>query len=313
MWANKAVLITGGAGFSGSHKVDALLATSVGLVRVLDNLKTGKLSNLYDAHTHGQRFEFIEGDITDYNTCVAACKGIDIVFHQAALVSVPISITDPLLTHHINVTGTLNMLIAAKQTGVSRFIYASSAAVYGDCSYIPINELCTRNYMSPYALSKGICEDYVSSVAKSMTCIGLRYFNVYGPRQDPRSPYSGVVSIFMERALSGEPLNVFGDGSAIRDFVFVGDIVHANLLAGSAEHLPEGSHIFNVGSGNATSIRELIATIRDIINKDVTVIFSPERIGDITHSLADISKIKEQLGYTPSYTLEQGLRTIVAK
>jgi nucleoside-diphosphate-sugar epimerase len=309
------VLVTGGAGFIGSNLVDALLAAGA-KVRVLDNLQTGKRANLEKAITSG-RCEFMEGDIRNPETCAAACAGMNVVFHEAALVSVPLSMTEPRLNHEINITGTLNMLVAAAAAGVSRFVYASSAATYGSLPELPKRESQPRDYPSPYALSKGVDEDYanqwaaIQALGNGMTCIGLRYFNVYGPRQDPKSPYSGVISIFVDRIARGTPITVNGDGLQTRDFVFVGDIVYANMLAGKAVLGANESRVFNVGTGKSVTLLELVDTIKRITGNDVAVSHGPERAGDIKHSLSDITKISTELGYAPKYTLEEGLRLLI--
>jgi UDP-N-acetylglucosamine 4-epimerase len=317
-YSGKRVLVTGGAGFIGSNLVDALLESGAAFVRVLDNLTTGHESNLDKAKAVGGadgRFEFIKGDITDLNVCKDACANIDVVFHEAALVSVPRSMTEPILNHDINITGTLNMLVAAAAADVKRFVYASSAATYGSLPELPKRETQPRDYPSPYALSKGVCEDYANlwaadaKLGNGMSCVGLRYFNVYGPRQDPRSVYSGVISIFASRIAGDQPITVFGDGSNTRDFVFVGDVVQANLLAGAKPM--EGGAVFNVGTGNAISLLDLIETINGVLRKSAEPIMAEERAGDIKHSVSDISKIRTELGYEPKYTLEQGLAVLL--
>jgi UDP-N-acetylglucosamine 4-epimerase len=312
------VLVTGGAGFIGSNLVDALLEAGAAKVRVLDNLTTGKMSNLDKARTVGaDRFEFIEGSITDYKTCVEACEGMNVVFHEAALVSVPRSMVDPILNHDINITGTLNMLKAASEAGVSRFVYASSAATYGMLPELPKVETMQRDYPSPYALSKGVCEDYANLYALKemlgggMTCVGLRYFNVYGPRQDPKSPYSGVISIFTDKISNREQITINGDGSNTRDFVFVADVVKANMLSGRVDIPKTEYRVYNVGTGKSVTLLELIDTIKDIVGEEVNVQLGDERPGDIKHSVSEISKIRSELGYEPSYTLDQGLRILM--
>jgi UDP-N-acetylglucosamine/UDP-N-acetylgalactosamine 4-epimerase len=312
------VLVTGGAGFIGSNLVDALLEAGA-RVRVLDNLFSGKQSNLDAARYFGkERFEFLEGDICNSHiTCQKACEGVDIVFHEAAFVSVPLSMKNPLTNHHINITGTLHMLMAAAEAGVKRFVFASSGSTYGELPELPKVETQSRDYPSLYALSKGVCEDYAALFARKeelghgMTCVGLRYFNVYGPRQDPKSPYSGVISIFTDNILKNESITVFGDGEATRDFVFVGDVVQANVLAGVAE-LPQGLHMFNVGTGKSTSILQLADTLKSIVGNNVPMNFATDRTGDMKHSVADIAKIKTALGYEPKYSLEAGLRALIA-
>jgi UDP-N-acetylglucosamine 4-epimerase len=314
------ILVTGGAGFIGSNIVDALLAAGAAKVRVLDNLATGKEANLDKAKESGARFEFVKGDITNPADCEKACAGMNVVFHEAALVSVPISMDEPIKNNDININGTLNMLIAAANAGVKRFVYASSAATYGSLPELPKREDQPRNYPSPYALSKGVDEDYANlwaadetgKLGKGMTCVGLRYFNVYGPRQDPTSAYSGVISIFADRIKKGNKITFNGDGKNTRDFVFVGDVVQANLLSG-IKTLPNGqkSSVFNVGTAVAVTLLELKDTIQKIVGKEVEFGFGPARAGDIVHSLSDITKIKNDLGYEPKFNLEQGLTLLL--
>ncbi len=325
-FAGLSVLVTGGAGFIGSNIVDALLAAGAAKVRVLDNLETGKLENLATARAVGSgsntpgRFEFMEGDITDAATCAAACAGMDIVYHEAALVSVPISMDDPMKNHDVNITGTLNMLIAAAAAGVSRFVYASSAATYGALLELPKREEQTRNYPSPYALSKGVDEDYATlwaanaKLGKGMTCVGLRYFNVYGPRQDPKSPYSGVISIFADKIRAGQPMSFFGKGEQTRDFVFVSDIVQANLRAGLHDFAGTGhtSRVYNVGTGETITLLEMKGLMEKIVHKEVPHEFKNYRPGNIMHSQSSIDRICDELGYEPRFTLEEGLRYLLA-
>lgn len=312
-YAGKRILVTGGAGFIGSNLVDALLKNNAQFVRVLDNLSTGFEKNLQQAKTHSN-FEFLKGDIRSLETCKKACRDIDIVFHEAALVSVPKSMQDPILNNDINVNGTLNMLVAASEAKVQRFVYASSAAVYGDDPKVPKKETMPRHYPSPYALSKGVDEDYAklwaykTELGNGITCVGLRYFNVYGPRQDPRSPYSGVISIFADRISTNRQIVIFGDGEQTRDFVYVGDVVKANLIAGLATI--DQSAIFNVGTGKQITLNNLVETISKILDKNVDPVYGPEREGDIRHSVANISKINN-IGYKPETTLYEGLGVLL--
>lgn len=318
-YTGKRVLVTGGAGFIGSNLVDALLVQGALLVRVLDNFTTGDKDNLISANKiGGKRFEIIIGDIRNLQDCNTACEGIDIVFHQAALVSVPSSMSQPILNNDININGTLNILIAASSNRVSRFVYASSAAVYGDEPTVPKIETMSRHYPSPYALSKGINEDYAalyaykSELGNGLECVGLRYFNVFGPRQNPYSPYSGVISIFADRIKNGKEITIFGDGNACRDFVFVTDVVQSNLLAGLSPMPSEiKSVIYNVGTGKTTTINELVEIIQNVVGKKVKLTYGSERPGDIKYSYSSIEKIKSTLGYNPSYSVEEGLRMLL--
>ncbi len=310
------VLVTGGAGFIGSNLVDALLKNKAQFVRVLDNLSTGSLDNLKKAMKR-KNFEFVEGDFRSYDTCRKCVEGIDVVFHEGALVSVPKSMEDPVLNNDINITGTLNMMKAASDAGVKRFVYASSAAVYGADPKVPKLESMDRDYQSPYALSKGVDEDYAivfqkkDELGKGMTFVGLRYFNVYGPRQNPKSPYSGVISIFADKISKGETITLFGDGKQTRDFVYVMDVVKATMLSGKYRYPKTKVHdsqVFNVGTGKAVTLNQLIATIEKITKKKTTIDYKPPRSGDIKDSLASIAKIKRTLKYKPDYSLEKGLR-----
>jgi UDP-N-acetylglucosamine 4-epimerase len=311
------VLVTGGAGFIGSNLVDRLLALGASKVRVLDNLETGKEANLTAAR-RDPRFEFVKGDVKTLDDCINACAGMNIVFHEAAMVSVPLSMTNPIKNHDINITGTLHMLMAAAEAGVERFVYASSAATYGMDPELPKRETMTRHYPSPYALSKGVDEDYAGlwaskpELGKGMTCVGLRYFNVYGPRQDPKSAYSGVISIFADRILRGESPTMFGDGNQTRDFVFVGDVVKANVLAGLAT-LPDGhtARVYNVGTGRAVTLNTLFETMRGILGSNLAMRYNEPRAGNIRYSLSNIDRIRTELGYEPDYTLEQGLSILL--
>jgi nucleoside-diphosphate-sugar epimerase len=319
--------VTGGAGFIGSNLVDDLLANGAAFVRVLDNLTSGKLSNLEEAQRVGGpgRFEFMKGDIRNPKDCEKACATMDIVFHEAAFVSVAASMIDPVLNNNINITGTLNMLKAAAAAGVKRFVFASSAATYGDDPRVPKREDMERHYPSPYALSKGVDEDYAklwayvkgdgSTLGAGMTCVGLRYFNVFGPRQDPTSYYSGVISKFTSLMNEGKGVTVFGDGKQTRDFVFVKDVVQANLLAGLAT-LTEGqtARVFNVGTGVSTDLLTLVATIDKILgrtNSPTPVDKQPPRAGNIRDSLSSIDRIRAEMGYVPRYSLEDGLRILL--
>jgi nucleoside-diphosphate-sugar epimerase len=331
-YVGKNVLVTGGAGFIGSHIVDALLANGVAKVRVLDSLDEGshgKLTdeqksmpkNLVEANATG-KLEFMKGDIRDLETCKQACKDMNVVFHEAAMVSVPKSMDEPIKNHETNITGTLNMLIAAAGAGVSRFVYASSAATYGSEPTLPKKETMQREYPSPYALSKGVDEDYANlwasknELGKGMTCIGLRYFNVYGPRQNPSSTYSGVISIFADKLIEKEKITIYGDGQQTRDFVFVKDVVHANLLAGShplpvTESRETQSRVFNVGTGKSVTLLELLETMKSIWGrKKPNVVHKNVREGNIRDSQSNISAISTELGYAPQYTLAEGLQAL---
>lgn len=291
------VLVTGGAGFIGSHLVRAWLARGAE-VRVLDNFRTGKLSNL-----EGLPVQLFEGSICDTAVVDAAVRGVEVVHHLAALVSVPESVDKPVETEEINVVGTIRLLEAAKRHGVRRFVFSSSSAVYGDVVRQVHRESDLPAPASPYAISKLAGEYYVGLAhdPKGMRTTSLRYFNVYGPRQDPGSPYAAAVSIFFARAVSGQPLRIFGDGEQTRDFVYVGDVVAANLLAAQ-----QGEGVYNVATGSGVSIRELAELIRQIASSDSGVEFAAPRPGDVRHSRGDAERLR-RLGWEPQVTLEKGL------
>ncbi|HBN07679.1 MAG TPA: GDP-mannose 4,6-dehydratase [Cyanobacteria bacterium UBA8530] len=303
------VLITGGAGFIGSHSAEVLRARGIELT-VLDNLSTGHLDNLSSL---GGRFRFLEGDVRDPEALNSAMEGCQAVLHLAALVSVPESIRSPLLAHAINATGTLNVLEAARAQGIKRVVLASSAAVYGENQNLPLGEGEAAQSLSPYAAQKYLGEVYASiySHLQGMSPVCLRYFNVFGPRQDPASPYSGVLSLFIEALVQGKKATIFGDGGATRDFVYVEDVALANLLAILA---PESSEplIFNVGTGKRTSILQAFEAVREAAGVQATPAFAPPREGDIVHSCADIGRARASLGYHPRFSFSEGITRTVA-
>lgn len=304
----KIYAVTGGAGFIGSHLVEALFAEEGARVRVIDNLDSGSLENLKAVV---DRMEFVEGSVTDTDLLLKAFKGVEVVFHQAAIASMPRSFEDPIGTHDVNVTGTLKVLWAAAQCGVKRVVFASSAAVYGKAASPEQREQDELNPLSPYAIHKSTVEQYAEVLGKKvgLETVGLRYFNVFGARQDPSSPYSGVISKFIDGLKRGESLVVFGDGAQTRDFVYVKDVVGANLAAAK---VPDAAgKVFNIGGGRATSIVELIETLKRVMGREAEIVFNPAREGDIRHSLACIDKARAQLGYEPKFDLEQGLRTML--
>jgi nucleoside-diphosphate-sugar epimerase len=299
-----AVLVTGGAGFIGSHLVDALVRRGAG-VRVLDNFATGSRENLAQCLAE---IELVEGDIRDRALCQKACSGIDLVFHQAALGSVPRSIEDPVTTLEANVMGTANILDAARTTGVGRVVYASSSSVYGSSDKLPKAEGEEGEPLSPYALSKRMGEDLavVFSRGYGLETVGLRYFNVYGPRQDPAGPYAAVIPRFFRSCLDGDAPVIFGDGEQSRDFTFVTDAVRANLLAaGSA--FPADGRAYNVAAGQQTTINELARLVGQISGSDAEPVHEPERPGDVRHSLADLTRVATELGYRAETGLRVGL------
>lgn len=298
------VLVTGGAGFIGSHLVEALVRRG-DRVRVLDNFTTGKKENLASVW---DQIELIEGDIRDRSAVCRAVAGVEQIFHQAALVSVPLSVQDPLANHTVNVDGTFNLLNAAREAEVQTFVYASSAAVYGDLPDPLKVESVTPAPLSPYGLAKRIGEEYAALFTHlyGLNIVCLRYFNVYGPRQDPHSPYSGVISIFLERARTGQPATIFGDGHQRRDFVYVGDVVRANLMAAAC---PAASgRVFNVGTGHATTILRLWDLVQTVVGVRLPAQFAPERAGDVRHSVADPDLARRVLGFEARTPLLDGLR-----
>jgi UDP-N-acetylglucosamine/UDP-N-acetylgalactosamine 4-epimerase len=306
-------LVTGAAGFIGSHLVEALLKLDQ-RVRGLDNLATGHEQNLQTA-TASKAFEFISGDIRDLETCRRACAGADYVLHHAALGSVLASIDDPLTTHAINVTGFANVLSAAREQRVKRVIYASSSAIYGDEPTLPTIESSTGSPLSPYALSKYANELYAANFKRcfEVDSIGLRYFNVFGARQDPNGPYAAVIPKWIEAMIRGEPVLINGDGKTTRDFCHVSDVVQANLLAATIDQPAAVNQVYNVAVGQATTLNELFALIRDELSarfphvKQLAPHFRDFRAGDVRHSQADISRAKTLLGYTPAVDLKEGL------
>lgn len=306
---NKNILITGGAGFIGSNIAETLIKTNVKSIRILDNLVTGKMENiqfLLDAHNN---IEYINGDIADLETCRNAVKGIDVICHQAAIGSVPRSVKDPLTSHISNVNGFLNMLIAAKEEGIKRFVYASSSSVYGDNPILPKQENNTGNVLSPYAATKAIDEIYAGVFTKcyGMECIGLRYFNIFGPRQDPDGAYAAVIPKFIKLMRSGEQPKINGDGSFSRDFTYVDNAVQANILAFTTNNTACCGEAFNIGAGGQTTILEMVNVINAGIGRVTQPIFGEQRAGDIPHSNADISKAKNMLGYHPKISFEEGM------
>ncbi len=296
-------LVTGGAGFIGSHLVDELVRQGC-RVTVLDNLSGGHLRNLEAA---ASRINFIQGDIRDLESVVRASEGCEAVFHQAAVVSVTKTVEDPLESAQVNEIGTLNVLEAARRSGVSRIVLASSSAVYGDDPRLPKTETMTPGPLSPYAVQKLSNEYYARLYHRlyGLPAACLRYFNVFGPRQDPSSPYSGVISIFMTRASQNRAPAIYGDGRQTRDFVFVGDVVRANLLA--ASRAAAVGEVFNIGTGRVIAIDALWQSIARIGGCRVSAEYREPRPGDIMHSRADIEKARQHLGFEPKMSLEEGL------
>jgi len=304
----KSSLVTGGAGFIGSHLCEQLLGCGY-RVRVLDNFSTGTAENMAPFR---DRLEVLEGDIRDIATCRRACEGMDYVFHLAALASVPLSVENPFLTNEINVTGTLNVLWAAKDAGAQRLVFASSTSVYGDNPELPKREEMSGVPLSPYALSKLVGEKTCQSFSKvyGLPTVCLRYFNVYGPRQDPRSQYAAAVPIFITRMVKGERPSIYGDGEQTRDFVFVLDIAQANILA--AETPGVDGEVFNIASEGSLTINALVRTINEVLGAAIEPSYEPPRPGDILHSAADIERARERLNFRPLYDFRQGLEMTIA-
>ena len=301
------VLVTGGAGFIASHIATACVKRG-DRVRVIDNLCAGFKSNL--AHIAND-IEFIEGDVADEVVVAKAMEGIELCFHQAALASVPLSIEKPLATHTACVTGTLNVLHQAARAGVRRLVYAASSSAYGDQPYTAKRETDLPQVLSPYAAAKLAGELYCQAFYHSfgLETVGLRYFNVFGPRQDPASPYSAVISLFVTAMLSGKRPVIFGDGGQSRDFIFVENVVQGNLLA--AEVPAAAGQVFNMAEGRQTSLLQLLNALSSLLGIDANPEFHPPRVGDVRESMADISRARSILGYEPKVGFEEGLRQTI--
>lgn len=306
-------LITGGAGFIGSHIVAYLLQHGARKVRVLDNLATGLQSNV-DLFAAYPNYEFILGDIRDRATCCLACEQIDYVSHQAALGSVPRSVKDPITSNEVNVVGFLNMLTAAKDAQVKSFVYASSSAVYGDEPNLPKIEERIGNPLSPYAVTKKTNELYAQVFAQlfDMRVIGFRYFNVFGPRQDPNGPYAAVMPLFVSGIIKQTTVYINGDGEQTRDFTYVDNAVQANILGMLSDKNEAFGQVYNVAVGEQFSVNYLYQAIRDLLQMPHEPTYRAEREGDIRNSLADISKAEQLLGYHPQYRFSEGLKETVA-
>ncbi|MFT4095339.1 MAG: SDR family oxidoreductase [Niabella sp.] len=305
------VLVTGGAGFIGSNLTEALLKDPrVTGVRVLDNLSTGSKNNITSFFQH-PAFEFLQGDIRDFDTCKKACEGIRLISHQAALGSVPRSIADPLTTHNVNITGTLNVFTAAKEAGIKRVVYAASSSTYGDHPGLPKTEDKIGNLLSPYAVTKYVNELYAGVYANlyGLESVGLRYFNIFGPRQNLKGPYAAVVPLFVKALLTNEPPTINGDGMHSRDFTFIANAVNANLLALFTDNMEALNQVYNIACGEQTSLNRLFGLLRQEAGIALEPKYGPSRAGDIKHSLADISKAGKLLGYTPTVTVNEGLAT----
>lgn len=310
---NKKVLVTGGAGFIGSNLCDDLIAHG-NTVTCLDNFATGKRQNIAHLLEHSN-FTLIEGDICNLETCNQAVKGVEVVFHQAAIGSVPRSIANPIYTNEVNISGFLNMLVAARDANVKRFVYACSSSTYGDSTQLPKVEDKIGKPLSPYAVTKYVNELYADVFARTynMELIGLRYFNVFGMRQDPDSTYAAVIPKFVASLLSGTPITINGDGQFSRDFTHVSNVILANNLAAITTNPEAINQVFNVACGEQTTLNQLVNKLISSLAqfqanvKEATVIYGPNRVGDIPHSLASIDKAKNLLGYQPQLFFNEGI------
>ncbi|MCF8464122.1 MAG: SDR family oxidoreductase [Flavobacteriales bacterium] len=306
--SNSSFLITGGAGFVGSNIAEYLIKFGAGKVRVLDNLSEGKLQNI-ELFLKLPNFEFINGDIANSDTCRRACEGIDYITHQAALGSVPRSLETPLLTNEANVTGFLNILTAAKDAKVKRFVYASSSSVYGDSLKLPKVEEHIGAPLSPYAASKFVNEVYAGVYALNygIEVVGLRYFNIFGPNQKPDGPYAAVIPLFIDALLKGKSPFINGDGEQSRDFTFVENAVQANIRGMFSQVPGAAGKVYNIGIGERTTINQLYFDLKDLVGSEINPTYRAPRKGDVQDSLADISKAKAYLGYNPQVSIKDGL------
>jgi UDP-glucose 4-epimerase len=298
-------LVTGGAGFIGSHLAEELLRRGE-RVRVVDNLSTGKRSNL----AHLSDVELLQGDLAEADVASAACRGVDYVLHQAAIPSVPRSVADPITSNRANIDATLNVLVAARDAGVRRVVYAGSSSAYGDTPALPKHEAMPTQPLSPYALQKLVGEQYLQLFTSlyGLETVTIRYFNVFGPRQDPSSPYSGVISLFTSALLEGRRPTICGDGEQTRDFTYVANVVDGVLRACRAD---ASGQVVNVATGGRVSINQLCRTLSELIGVNISPEYAPARAGDVLHSQADISRARQLLGYEPLVSFREGLQRTV--
>lgn len=301
-------LITGGAGFIGSNLVDYLLKFNAAKVVVLDNLETGLLGNI-EKHFQNPAFTFINGDITKLEDCINASRNIDIIFHQAALGSVPRSIKDPIATNNANINGFLNMLVATKDNNVKRFVYAASSSTYGDSKTLPKKEDNIGKPLSPYAVTKYVNELYADVFSKTygIETIGLRYFNVFGPNQDPNGAYAAVIPRFISLILKGERPSIEGDGLQTRDFTYIENVIQANIKAALTQNPDAINQVYNIAVGDRTSILDLFTVIKTLTKSDLLPVYTHSRPGDVRDSLADITKAQKQLQYNPDISFSEGI------
>ncbi|MCZ6815314.1 MAG: SDR family oxidoreductase [Planctomycetota bacterium] len=302
-----AYLVTGGAGFIGSHLVEKLVGDNA-RVRVLDNFTTGKRENIAPFL---DRIELIEGDIADPDICRRSCDGVEVVFHQAAMPSVPKSVEDPVTSHRTNIDGTFNLLVAARDAGVRRFVYAASSSAYGETETLPKIESILPDPLSPYGVQKLTGEQYCTVFAKcyGLSTLSLRYFNVFGPRQDPKSQYAAAIPAFITAILRDEAPLVYGDGEQTRDFTHIDNVVHANMLAARADETQ--GEVMNAACGERITINEVIAEINRVLGKQVKSKHVDERAGDIKHSWADIGLAERLIGFKPLVSFAEGLRSVI--
>lgn len=310
--SESAFLITGGAGFIGSNLVKYLVQHNAGRIVILDNLSTGYLENI-SSYLSDSQVEFIEGDIRDYDTCKSAMQNIDYVLHQAALGSVPRSIVDPITTNQVNISGFLNILQSARESGVKRMVYAASSSTYGDSPSLPKQEDIIGNPLSPYAVTKYVNELYadVFSRVYGFHSVGLRYFNVFGPKQNINGPYAAVIPLFITKILNNERPVINGDGSTSRDFTFVSNVVQANIKALFTHNIAR-HEVFNIACNQQTTLKELVSAIVEELGSSVEAMYDSERTGDVKHSLADVSKAKSVLDYEPDILFKEGLTKTIA-
>lgn len=312
--ADKKVLVTGGAGFIGSNLCEALLDLGADVV-CLDNFATGHRHNIEEFLTN-ERFTLIEGDIRSLETCQKACEGVDFVLHEAALGSVPRSINDPITSNEVNVSGFLNMLVAARDNGVKRFIYAASSSTYGDSTELPKVEDRIGKPLSPYAITKYVNELYADVFHKTygLDTIGLRYFNVFGRRQDPNGAYAAVIPLFIKKLMNHESPVINGDGSYSRDFTYIDNVILMNLLCLTTDNQEALNQVYNTAAGERTSLLELVELLKKYLSeydpkiKEVEIIFGPERKGDVPHSLASLEKAYELLSFNPIFTIKEAVK-----
>ncbi|MSN82487.1 NAD-dependent epimerase/dehydratase family protein [Riemerella anatipestifer] len=314
---NRKILITGGAGFIGSNLTEYFLDKGY-KVRVLDNFSTGHKGNI-EAFLEDEKFELLEGDIRNLETCNESCEGVDYVLHQAALGSVPRSIENPITSNEVNVSGFLNMLVAARDAKVKRFVYAASSSTYGDSKSLPKVEEVIGKPLSPYAITKYVNELYADVFSKTygLECIGLRYFNVFGRRQDPKGAYAAVIPKFVIQLMNYQSPTINGDGTYSRDFTYIDNVIQMNELAMLTDNPEAVNTVYNTAVGDRTTIKQMAELLKKYLSKydekiaAVEILHGPNRLGDIPHSLASIDKAKENLGYAPTHIFEQGLEEAV--